>query len=486
MARKASLTLENLTELGAEKLAALVMDEAGRNATFKRLASAALASKAGPEAVAKIADRRIAALEKARSFIEWDKARAFRNDLASLVSVIEAELVPAAPALALDRLLRFIATHERVFERVDDSNGAVQDVYHQAVDLMGLVTLRLDAVEAGLVPARIMTALGTSGYGYLVQAAEAVVPHLPDAALGTWDDELEQGIAARAKKPPKGEALRGFDHVSSQWGEIRQLIADQRGNLDLLIELELEKPEHMRNTQEIAEKLLEGGRLEEALDWVRREEKGTRIRVLTSYSVGPSDGIYSERRSALEARILDAMGDRAAARDVLWAGFKAGLSAELLRQHLKLLPDFEDMEAEEAALKLALGHKHGFLALEFFLDWQRPDLAAQLIVERREEWDGRDWHVLPEVAETLEHEYPLAATILYRALLDDVLARARSKAYGHGARHLRQLGLIAEAAEADPARQGTGIVTHETYLAEISSVHKRKSGFWEQVKKYSA
>jgi hypothetical protein len=33
-------------------------------------------------------------------------------------------------------------------------------------------------------------------------------------------------------------------------------------------------------------------------------------------------------------------------------------------------------------------------------------------------------------AETLEPDHPLAATILYRALLDDILNRARSPAYG--------------------------------------------------------
>jgi hypothetical protein len=33
-------------------------------------------------------------------------------------------------------------------------------------------------------------------------------------------------------------------------------------------------------------------------------------------------------------------------------------------------------------------------------------------------------------AEILEHDHPPAATILYRALLDDILNQARSPAYG--------------------------------------------------------
>jgi hypothetical protein len=128
MARKPALSIEKLTELGIEKLAQMVLAEAEQNAGFRRQVKAALAGKSGPEATAKLIDRRISGLERAKSFVEWEKAQAFRDDLRCLIDTIEAELGPFAPALALDRLLRFIATHERVFERVDDSSGYVQDV----------------------------------------------------------------------------------------------------------------------------------------------------------------------------------------------------------------------------------------------------------------------------------------------------------------------------------------------------------------------
>jgi hypothetical protein len=44
--------------------------------------------------------------------------------------------------------------------------------------------------------------------------------------------------------------------------------------------------------------------------------------------------------------------------------------------------------------------------------------------------EGRHYEALLAAAETLEPDHPLAATILYRALLDDILNRARSPAYG--------------------------------------------------------
>jgi hypothetical protein len=71
---------------------------------------------------------------------------------------------------------------------------------------------------------------------------------------------------------------------------------------------------------------------------------------------------------------------------------------------------------------------------------------------------------------------PLTATILY-ALLDDILNRARSPAYGHAARYLEKLDALA--AHGDAA---SSIDPHHAYRAALSQKHGRKSGFWSLVK----
>lgn len=469
MARKPALTADKLKELGTDKLAQLVLGEAERNASFRRQVKAALAGKAGPEAIAKLIDRRLSGLERARSFVDWDKASAFRDDLRSLTDTIVAELGAASPTLAMDRVLRFVATHERVFERVDDSSGRVQDVYYQAIAAVGELAQRLDRSEADLLPGRIMAALGESAHGYLVDMTEAVAPHLSQATLARWDAELDAAIAQRQAEESTRASDRWFYSMTSQWNRMRQIIAQARGDIDLLIGLETKKPAHMRDTLGMAARLLEAGRATEALAWVRKPGRRP---------LGERDGnVDCPQRAGLEAQILEALGDKSGAQALRWRCFEAGLSADMLRPYLKGLPDFEDIEAEERAHALALGHADPDAALQFFLDWPRLDLAARLIVAHHRRWDGRDWHVLPKVAGTLGHEYPLAATILYRALLDDILARARSKAYGHGARYLEQLTGLAKDTDADPARPA-GLVDHATYLAGLKKAHPRKAGFW--------
>ncbi|WP_371931843.1 DUF6880 family protein [Mameliella sp. MMSF_3510] len=438
-ARKPALTTDKLKNLGAEKLAKLVLDEAERNAGFRRQVKAALAGKSGPQAIAKLVDRRLSGLARAKSFIEWDKARAFAEDLRNLTDTLASELGAAAPALAVDRLLRFIATHEQVFERVDDSSGRVQDIYYQAIAAIGDLAPRLTPAEADQLPEKIMTALGESTHGYLAEVTTAVVPHLPQDSLARWDADLKEVIAERQAE----EALRApegwFYSMTSQWGEMRQTIARARGDLDLLIALESAKRPHMQDTLGIAAQLLEAGRSAEALEWVRKPGR-------RAFDEGEGD--MSPPRVSLEARILEALGDVPAAQALRWQCFETTLSAEILRDYLDQLPDFEDVEAEDHAHAYALEKAMPEAALRFFLDWPRTDLAAKLIVMHPDRWDGGDWHILPKVAALLEHDHPLAATILFRALLDDILARARSKAYGHGATYLGKLALLAE--DADP------------------------------------
>lgn len=225
----------------------------------------------------------------------------------------------------------------------------------------------------------------------------------------------------------------------------------------------------MQDTLGIAAQLLEAGRSTEALDWVRKPGRGV---------FGQTGSDISPARASLEARILETNGDKSAAQALRWRCFDAKLSADILREYLRQLPDFEDIEAENRAHAFALEKAEPEAALQFFLDWPRLDMAAKLIAMHPDRWDGRDWHILPKVAALLEHDYPLAATILYRALLDDILDRARSKAYEHGAKYLAKLALLAE--DADPARPGE-MVDHATYLAILKKAHPRKSGFWTRV-----
>jgi hypothetical protein len=104
MARQPASNEEALVKLGSEKLARLVIGE----------------------------DKRLAGLDRAKTFVDWEKAKAFTADIAATLATITGELASADTDAAVDRLVRFLSTADRVFERIDDSNGRMQNVYHEA------------------------------------------------------------------------------------------------------------------------------------------------------------------------------------------------------------------------------------------------------------------------------------------------------------------------------------------------------------------
>ena len=482
MARKPSLSIEALAALGPEKLARLVFDEAGHSSSFRKLANAALAGAKGPGAVAKLIDRRLAALEKARSFIDWDKARAFRDDLHATVATITGELAQGSSAMAIDRLLRFIATHESVFERIDDSSGYVQGVYYDAIGAVGHLTETLPTDEADLLPKKIMAALGDSRHGYLVDVADAVVLHLPEGALESWDQDI-RGRQLELGRSGVSKSSRSTDHSISQLGQVRQAIAKARNDLESLIAIEETKHLNSQDTIGIAQGLLEAGRLDEALEWIRRRPQRS-LRHMSAEDL--ADGLsvrdpLAGRQTSVEAAILTAMGDREAAQNLRWTAFEQTLSPEILREYIATLPDFDEFEALDRAFAHASNASSRHHALSLFMEWPRLDLAADLIVRNHDQWDGRQYYFLPPIAQTLEHEYSLAATVIYRALIDDILSRARSKAYGHAARYLAKLSILAQDAKVIQSHNA-GITDHPAYVQSLRARHGRKTGFWSLVK----
>ena len=192
---------------------------------------------------------------------------------------------------------------------------------------------------------------------------------------------------------------------------------------------------------------------------------------------GSSGSDVSDRnRIQLEVRILEALGDQEAAQALRWQTFETTLDAALLRDYLAHLPDFAEFEALDRAFAHAAGHAQRYRSLAFFLAWPREDLAAKLVLDHRETWDGRHYGALVPAAEALEHKHPAAATALYRALIDDILARARSAAYGHAARYLARLDALT-----DRVGPELGLVDHATYRAALKQAHGRKAAFWSLV-----
>jgi len=136
MSRK-TLYKDNLEKLGAEKLAALVMNLVQGNAALQRRARMELNAAPGPKDVAADIHKRFASLRRASSFLDWRGQRALFKDLEGLLGMIETTIMPDYRHEAFELLWSFLQLAPAIHARTDDSNGAVGDVMHQAVELIG-------------------------------------------------------------------------------------------------------------------------------------------------------------------------------------------------------------------------------------------------------------------------------------------------------------------------------------------------------------
>ncbi|GAC1581541.1 MAG: hypothetical protein NVS3B5_15670 [Sphingomicrobium sp.] len=178
------------------------------------------------------------------------------------------------------------------------------------------------------------------------------------------------------------------------------------------------------------------------------------------------------QRARIDA--LEALGRFGEAQDERWQVFERSLDADYLRAHIKRLPDFDDMEAEERALRFASKHPSFHQALVFLVDWPANDLAAAMILARCDELDGDRYWLLSPIADALGQRHPLAATLVLRAMIDVSLNAAKHKRYGHAARHLQTCDHLARRIE-----DFAGHVSHADYVADLKQRHGRKSGFWK-------
>jgi hypothetical protein len=477
MAKTTTLNAKNLEALGPERLAALLIEITTANALAKRRLRMELAGAQSPGELGKEVRKRLAAIGRVRSFVDWHGVKPLAADLEAQRAAIFGSVASDDPQEALDLLWRFMALASPIFARCDDSNGIISPIFHQACEDLGVVAVLAKASPVTLA-GQAFDALVANDYGQF----DGLISALAKALGADGLERLKQLMIDLSNHPVEKPAAK--DRVRIGYGssgpiyedEIAersrvstvklalQEIADTQGDVDAFI------AQYDANTRtvpkiaaNIALRLLASGRVDEA--WTAIEAAVERK---TRGWDWPDFDWEDARIEVLEA--LGRAGDAQAAR---WLCFERSLSASHLRDYLKKLPDFEDVEAEEKALDYAKNSKNMIHALHFLVSWPELNRAAALVIQRSKELDGDQYEILPPAADALAAKYPLAAILVLRAMIDFSLTKNRTSRYKHAARHLRDCESLAAAV--------TDFGTHErhdAYVARLRLEHGRKSSFW--------
>lgn len=475
-AARKTLSAENLAALGADRLAALLMELSEGSAAVKRRLRLEVVGAASPADLTKEIRKRVATIARSRGIVDWQNRKALQDDLETQRRAIAEQVAKRNPAEALELMWEFLALGRPVSQRVHDGSGAIDAVFRAAVDDIGGIaqTIRPDAT---VLADRIFTCLSNDPYGHFESLLAGLKTVLGSAGL----QRLKQRVVAWANQPvprpaDKDRQILGWavgrgplyaDDAEARSRDMHvkhalRLIADAEGDADAFI---AQYDEHARKAPhvaaEIAQRLLQAGRTDEAWRAIEAAE---------THRMTPFE--FHNAKIA----VLEALGRNDEAQAVRWSCFERALSSTYLRDYLKKLPDFEDFDAEQRALDHVAGYSSAVHGVAFLVQWPALDRAARMVMQRAAELDGNAYEILTPAAEALAGRYPLAATLCLRAMIGFSLQQARFSRYSHAARHLRDCaGLAASIAD------WGNVETHDQYVARLKREHGRKAGFWSAV-----
>jgi Family of unknown function (DUF6880) len=481
MAAKTALSAKNLEKLGAERLAELLIEISTGNAAARRRLRLELAGAQSPAELAKDVRRRLATIARSRSFVDWRGIRSLADDLETQRLAIVDKVARKDPGEGLDLLWQFMGLAPSVLDRCDDSSGTVISVFRDARSAIGDVALAakpdvtaladqtFEALVAndygqfdGLIGV-LTTALGQTGLEHLRQR----MIDLSNRPVAKPADEDRMKVGWSSAGPIYADEMSERTRISTV-RQALQDIADALGDVDAFIAQFDERVRKVpKIAAEIARRLIAAGRADEA--WQTLE--ATEHRRRNNDWDWPDFEWEDARIDVLEA--LGRTGDAQAAR---WNCFERSLSSSHLRAYLKRLPDFDDAEAEKKALDYAHRSRTLLQALAFLVSWPALDRAAALVLQRANELDGDHYEILTGAADALAGKYPLAATLVLRAMIDFSLRTARSTRYRHAARHLLDCSGLASA-----IKDFGQFEPHDAYDNRLRRTHGRKSSFWSLI-----
>ncbi len=441
MAAKRTLNASNLEALGATALAELLIEVSSGNAVIQRRLRLALATAAGIDDATQEVRKRLTAIARSTTFVDSRKRKALVADLEAQQQAILGPIASADPAQAYLLLVRFLELAWGVMERSSDSTGTVVGLFERAAADLGPLALAAK-VQPQALAEQVADLLAENGYGPFDQLIPATKQALGEEGL----QHLERTFRERGG-PDASHSLRQ--------------IATCRGDLDAYLAQFNDSQLSWPNTAaEVALQLLAAGRAEQALATLERAARGA-----ASWHAPEWDDAH--------IAVLEALGRSEEAQKERWCCFAKLLSIPHLRDYLKRLDNFEDVEAEAKAFQLAEAHTLPLLTLQFLVGWGALPRAARFVIENWEQWNGEAHAVYGPAAERLSADHPVAASLLLRAMVVDALKMGKAKRFRHAAEHLRTCESLDCRIE-----DWQGVMPHSEFAGRLRESFAGKWSFW--------
>ncbi len=443
---------QRLIELGPEALADALLELAERDGEADRLVKRMISPLPGNTQRFKT---KMAGIKRLRRFIPRKESSRFAQELYSLLQDLKAEVKD--PRLGVELTAAFFETDEAVFETCDDSNGSIGDVYRfEAAALFEDYARNCN--DKDWIVDLVLHLNRNDGFGVRDVLIDRAAKYLPESSI--------RALIARFHQMAEEEEDKEFG--KRHWLFGIESLARQIKDAPLFEKTRIASWGKLNSAAcvDIARVYLESGDARTARSWLER--------------IPESESFQAHERDALLLEVYGQLHDGKKRTEVAWRVFKRSRSEESLQELLAVIgPDQrERVVADEVGLMLT-EEDLSLSDLTFLIELGRLSGAEDYLLQRADRIDGDLYGCLLPPAEALDAGgRPLAATLIYRALLDSILERAQSRIYSHGVRYLKKLDALAKSIS-----DWHGLEDHAAYTARLRDNHIRKRAFWSRYEK---
>lgn len=415
-----------------------------------------LAAERDPVALATALRKRLGSLGRSNEYISYGRSFGYARELEYILATIRDRLLPHEPDLAFDLADAFLRADATVLECVDDSAGAVGEVFK------GACKLWLEAASQCRGQrdwdALIKELVANDRYGVRDDI-------LSNAAILFSEEKLRSMFAGylevAREHPREGDRLnRDALSASANAMQIAVALEDPRLYEEATVTVGGSPNDHQRI--DVARRYLEFGDPEGAL---------ARLSEMTNTDGFDRLGLLAECYGKL-GRVADQIG-------ILESEFVRTLSKHTYDRILTLRLPEEGESTRRWAREIALGFRGACSAAMFLFETGWPDDGERIALERADELAREPYPWLQDLASLAEAAgRRLVAVVCYRHLIRDILNDARSKAYGHAVKYFHELDAL-DGLVGDYGSLGDQV----SFVAELRARHGRKYGFWGRLER---
>lgn len=402
------------------------------------------------ESVASI-KAQMAALRRMRRFVDWRESSAFAQELCSLIEDLAATV--SDPRTGVELVATFYETDDVVFNHCDDSNGSIGEVFrHDARALFVHYAARYEDKE--WLASLVLKLNRHDGFGLRDHLFDCAADYLPPEVMRGLINSLWKLADEETNEYRRRHWLSGIESLATQLKDAPAFERARRASWPT---------PGTAACVDIAAAYLASGDAATALSWLERIPEG--------------ETFQADERDQLLLEVHRELGNREQQETVAWRMFRRCRCPETLETLLSVIGEEQRGRViDEAVRDILASEEISYPDAVFLVSSKRMEAAETYLLARADQLDGYYYECLLPLAESMGKDSRfLAASIIYRALLESILGRAQSKYYHHGVRYLRKLDALARKIE-----DWRGVLPHDLYADSLRRTHARKTSFWSR------